>query len=585
TESEANFISIKGPELLSKYVGESLPHDEEILVMQNGELNRVKIGELVEAEEIGNISVPTVTDDRVAKYSKVVDFIKHPAPPYVDVIVTETGREVRVTGGHSLFVKGQNGLQEVIADKVIPNKTRIAIPRYIPAPETVREINVLEGLRGKNLALYVNNGQPYVMQAIRKLGACRVGEILGKDPKSIYAYARRSAMRIDAFLSLMEATGIAFDPRGLEITSRYRKHRLPAVVQLDEDFATFLGLWVAEGSYMSYGVRISTSTTDVRHVAKLCRKLFGNILVYKKPRSRGRDVIISSAPLKAFMQHVLSLVGEAGKKSVPQVILSARKSVVAAFLRGYISGDGCFNGRNLEITSTSKRVANDIMLLLSYFGIVGRCHTKKEWSGSTSYRVRFIWSGFLKIFAEQIGFINPKRTAAVWKYLSNLKLHRYLLSPEPHIDGDVYWDLVVSKRREVYTHPFVYDISVNPMERFIAGFGGILVHNSERGVREVFRKAKMAAPSVIFFDEIDALVPQRGSGYGDSHVTERVISQLLTEIDGIEKLEKIVVIGATNRPDLVDQALLRPGRFDRLILVPAPDEKARLEILKIHTKG
>jgi transitional endoplasmic reticulum ATPase len=111
------------------------------------------------------------------------------------------------------------------------------------------------------------------------------------------------------------------------------------------------------------------------------------------------------------------------------------------------------------------------------------------------------------------------------------------------------------------------------------------VGESERGVRETFRKAKMASPAVIFFDEIDALVPRRGSGFGDTNVTERVISQLLTEIDGLEKLENVVVIGATNRPDLVDTALLRPGRFDRLVLVGAPDEKARLEILKIHTKG
>lgn len=111
------------------------------------------------------------------------------------------------------------------------------------------------------------------------------------------------------------------------------------------------------------------------------------------------------------------------------------------------------------------------------------------------------------------------------------------------------------------------------------------VGESERGVRETFRKAKMAAPAIVFFDEIDALVPRRGSWFGDSHVTERVISQLLTELDGLEKLENVVVIGATNRPDLVDPALLRPGRFDRLVLVPAPDEKARLEILKIHAKN
>jgi len=110
------------------------------------------------------------------------------------------------------------------------------------------------------------------------------------------------------------------------------------------------------------------------------------------------------------------------------------------------------------------------------------------------------------------------------------------------------------------------------------------VGESERGIRETFRKARTAAPAIIFFDEIDAMVPKRGSGFGDSNVSERVLSQLLTELDGLEKLENVVVIGATNRPDMIDPALLRPGRFDRLINVHAPDEKARLEILKIHTR-
>ena len=111
------------------------------------------------------------------------------------------------------------------------------------------------------------------------------------------------------------------------------------------------------------------------------------------------------------------------------------------------------------------------------------------------------------------------------------------------------------------------------------------VGESEKAVREVFRKARMASPAVIFFDEVDSLVPRRGLGYGDSGVTDRVISQLLTEMDGIIPLEDIIVIAATNRPDIVDSAALRPGRFDRLIYVPEPDEAARLEIFKIHTKN
>jgi transitional endoplasmic reticulum ATPase len=111
------------------------------------------------------------------------------------------------------------------------------------------------------------------------------------------------------------------------------------------------------------------------------------------------------------------------------------------------------------------------------------------------------------------------------------------------------------------------------------------VGESEKAIREVFRKARMSAPAIIFFDEIDSLVPRRGSGYGDSGVTDRVISQLLTEIDGITALQDVVVIAATNRPDIVDPAVLRPGRFDRLIYVPEPNEEGRLQIFKIHTKG
>ena len=110
------------------------------------------------------------------------------------------------------------------------------------------------------------------------------------------------------------------------------------------------------------------------------------------------------------------------------------------------------------------------------------------------------------------------------------------------------------------------------------------VGESERAVRELFRKARQVAPSIIFIDEIDALAPMRGLVSTDSGVTERVVSQLLTEIDGLERLEGVVVIAATNRPDIIDPALLRPGRFDRLIYVPPPDEKARLEILKVHTR-
>ncbi len=110
------------------------------------------------------------------------------------------------------------------------------------------------------------------------------------------------------------------------------------------------------------------------------------------------------------------------------------------------------------------------------------------------------------------------------------------------------------------------------------------VGESERHVREMFRKAKQVAPCILFFDEIDALAPRRGLG-ADTHVTERVVSQLLTELDGIEELRDVFVIAATNRPDMIDPALLRPGRIERHIYIPPPDKEGRKEIFKIHLRG
>ena len=110
------------------------------------------------------------------------------------------------------------------------------------------------------------------------------------------------------------------------------------------------------------------------------------------------------------------------------------------------------------------------------------------------------------------------------------------------------------------------------------------VGESEKKLREVFRKAKQVSPCIVFLDELDALAPTRGTG-GDNNVSDRLVDQLLTSMDGLENMEGVITIGATNRPEIIDSALLRPGRFDRMILVGEPDEDARKKILKIHTKS
>ncbi len=134
--------------------------------------------------------------------------------------------------------------------------------------------------------------------------------------------------------------------------------------------------------------------------------------------------------------------------------------------------------------------------------------------------------------------------------------------------------------RAVATESEANFISIKGPELFSKWVG-----ESEKAIREVFRKGRTAAPSIVFFDELDSVAPRRGMGLGDSGASEHVISQLLTEMDGIESLVNVVVIGASNRPDIIDPAILRPGRFDKLIYVPAPDHATRLQILNIHTRN
>ncbi len=111
------------------------------------------------------------------------------------------------------------------------------------------------------------------------------------------------------------------------------------------------------------------------------------------------------------------------------------------------------------------------------------------------------------------------------------------------------------------------------------------VGESEKGIREIFRRAKQAAPCIVFFDELDALAPRRGGGEGDGQVGNRVIAQLLTEMDGIEGREGVIVLAATNRQELIDPALLRPGRFDLIVELAYPNEEERQAIFAIHTQG
>ncbi|MBI2124745.1 AAA family ATPase, partial [Candidatus Pacearchaeota archaeon] len=155
------------------------------------------------------------------------------------------------------------------------------------------------------------------------------------------------------------------------------------------------------------------------------------------------------------------------------------------------------------------------------------------------------------------------------------------------IESDLLWMKI--KKIEKAEEQVMYDIETEDGS-FIGGKRPLLLHNSmwvgesEKGVRKIFERARQVSPCVVFFDEIDSLAARRGLEAG-ARATEQVLNQMLAEMDGLEELQNVIVIGATNRPDMLDSAILRPGRFDRLLMVSPPDKAGRLDVFRIHTKN
>ena len=413
--------------------------------------------------------------------------------------------------------------------------------------------------------------------------------------------------------------------------------KLPKI--LDENVAEFLGWFVSEGSINKEEISISnTDENNVKRIISLMKMFVGK----NRVKVTGRKVITYSTPLKVFLEEIFKQKFNGKKSSTikfPSEVLKAKKSVIAAFLRGAFKGDGSISKTKIEYGSMSKDLIEGISYALTILGIKHKIWKQKNGLYMIStygkkeinkflkeifdktfkndvrreYNARYpipeeIWLLLKKVKQKlglrygkeipdgsfehvisgrrRVGLIRLRRIVNLFnKYAKNKKIEE-LKVLNFISQGKLLWTKVASKTK---TKPqIMYDIETEEGS-FIGGNIPLILHNSkwvgesERAVREVFKKARQVSPTIIFFDEIDSLAPRRGMG-ADSHVTERVVNQILTEMDGLEELHDVVVIAATNRPDIVDPALLRPGRFDRLILTPVPDKAARKKIFEVHTK-
>jgi DNA polymerase I len=343
---------------------------------------------------------------------------------------------------------------------------------------------------------------------------------------------RNVSIRASKFLKLIEEAGIDIDGKKVYISSR---KKIPSILEITPEFSLFLGLWVAEGSYnKNYSVRLSINSSEENEIIQLCLNLFGNVSIYRK--GAGVDIYISSKPLVIVMKKILKLKDSAKNKKVPTIAYNLSPVNLAYFLRGIFSGDGSVyltskGSTIIEVSSVSKELIDDLMYLLLYFGIRARVIKSKN-----IYRLLIGGAENLVKFLK-IGFIQEEKNEKIIKYLKEIKWSRSSKIP---INGlsenmlklfprwknseyigvrklvetknetllqvatcDISWEKVI-KVRKIGERKFVYDLEVEPTQNFIAGFGGIFAHNSEKRVRELFKRAKQVAPCIIFFDELDA---------------------------------------------------------------------------------
>lgn len=583
-EAGVPFFSMAGSEFMEMLVGvgASVTGDTPILIRQSGKTKLLEIGEFVDRyygknKKEGFIKIKGVETLGLkpeingfwgshskarpvfggSKWQPAEAVYRHKVDEIYEI--SFLGGRLRTTGDHSVFVREQGGIRHKEVRELKPGDVLVNLPMNTRAWDS-KQKKTVHRIKKHEFSKKVPEIYLDVWQDDAKEIAKYEFVIANQGTMSQYAVADE--------VGVTQGT-VGNWQRGIHIPTAISKKsvklNLPDRVKVTTELMELFGYYTAEGRgtnslEFTFGVKEEDNTEKV---VKLMKEVFG----LADPRLIFTDtntvrIIYYSAHLgRFFAKHCGN---GSHNKHVPPFIWDLPKKYFLAYLRSYSNGDGYITKLGkLSASSVSQSLIRELAWLCSMHGIkVGIKHEIRK-AG------RSILNGKSLPETESWTIIigktsNPFVEKAEYPYQFKGAIVRSV--KKRSFDG------------------YVYDLCGVENEAFFGGETPVLLHNSR--VRDLFSQAKTSAPSIIFIDEIDAIGRQRGRGFIGGHdEREQTLNQILVEMDGFTPNDKVVILAATNRGDLLDPALLRPGRFDRRVVLDMPDKEGRIGILKIHARG
>ena len=586
TAGEANvpFFSMAGSEFMEMLVGigASVTGDTPVLIKQNGTTRLLPIGEFVnqfynsnysgivsvdnvetlgfdshKAEDSGFYGYKNGKMQRIvgSSFKKVSSVFRHKVNEIYEIHYI--GGIVKTTADHSVFIRRHGRIMAITTKDIKKGDILVELPLNIRLPykkglKQRHKIISHEFPQAEDIFLDVWNDDQQIIENYKFA-------MEQKGIMSQYAIAEQigvSQMTVSHWQNEIHL------PQ--KLSKKLVKLNLPDKTAVTTALMKLFGYYTAEGRgtnnlEFTFGIHEILLHQDIIH---LMRETFGVSPVLEKTADNTLRIKYYSAHLGRFF--VRHCGNGSHNKHVPEFIWDMPKEHFLAYFEGYWQGDGYqTKDGKLSITSVSKQLILELSWLCSMHGIkVGIKHGYQE--------------------GGRIIKNKPLPAGEYWNIIIGKTSNPF--SREQVVPSFQFKRAIVQKIVKKPYKGFVYDLCGVENEAFFGGDKPVLLHNSR--VRDLFSNAKKAQPAIIFIDEIDAIGRQRGGGLMGGHdEREQTLNQILVEMDGFTPNEQLVVMAATNRPDVLDPALVRPGRFDRRVALDMPDVNGRKDILAIHARG